>query len=94
MKTVSLTKYGPTITNDIIAMEIYKMIEGEDVENNVVQIDTTGIITMTSKCAKAIFGNLYKKLGASKYYQNVRIINYSMTLEMIIDEAVDSCGNE
>lgn len=94
MKTISLSKYGPTITNDSVAAEIFSLILLEGVENNVVQIDLEGIITMTTKCAKAIFGHLYRELGVSKYYQNVILINYTSTLEMIIDEAIDSCANE
>lgn len=91
MKKYIMKPHGPLITNEQVAKDIYqKIVEMNPLTENVT-IDMRGIITMTTQCAKAIFGQLYKDLGYSLYYQNITIVNKSDTISKIIKMSIEDC---
>ena len=83
--------YGPLVTNENVAKEIYGNIIKMNPKINKVTIDMRGIITMTTQCAKAIFGQLYRELGYSVFYQNISIINKTDTISKIIRMSIEDC---
>lgn len=81
-------KYGPIISDDEsikILSELEKMLEKS---NDKIEIDFSGVIAMTTKSAKTIFGNLYLKLSASGFYNKLAIINATSTIQEIIYDAI------
>ena len=64
MKSISLQQYSPIISDKEKGNVIYNDIFELDPQNEQVEIDMTGIMSMTTFCAKQIFGQLYKKLGS------------------------------
>lgn len=87
----SLASYGPVISDDKIGTEIYKGISKllADNDNNVV-VDFSGIISMTTYCAKEIFGQLCKNLTRAVYQKRIQLENASDDIQFIISRGVDS----
>lgn len=84
MKVIKLSEYGPVISDENTGNEIFeKIIEGLQ-EQESVSIDLKEIKSMATFCAKQIFGMLYIKLGAAKFYDNVKMENVSEDLKTII----------
>lgn len=88
MATISLQKYAPTITQQSKAEEIYQSILALNPMQEQVTIDLKDIITMTTQCARIIFGELYRNLTAEVYYRNIRFLNKSKELHVIIDMGI------
>ncbi len=84
MKQISLNKYGPIISDKELGEEIYKLISGELLKSEKVEIDLLEIKSMATFCAKQIFGNLYLSLGSSNFFDRVYLKNASNDLKMII----------
>ena len=93
MVKISLQKFGPTITNIYVADKVFDIIINSKVREEQIKLDLEGIITMTTQCAKRIFGHLYKELGSDIYYQNIVFENRSETLEMIIEMSIEEMNN-
>lgn len=91
MNNYIMTPYGPLVTNETVAKSIYDAIIKMNPHENQVTIDMRGIIIMTTQCAKAIFGHLYKELGYSLYYQNIVITNKTDTISKIIKMSIEDC---
>lgn len=90
MKTVDLNSFGPTITNETVADQVLRVILEAGIEAEPVMLDVSNLITMTTKCAKHIFGHLYQKLGSDKYYMNVLFKGKSETLGFVIDMGIEN----
>ena len=71
MKSLSLQSYSPIISDKTIGERIYNEILGLDPKENMVEIDMAGIVSMTTYCAKQIFGKLYKELGPKLFEKNI-----------------------
>ena len=88
MATINLQKYAPAVTQQSKAEEIYRSIMAENPQDNHVTIDLTDIITMTTQCARIIFGELYKVLTSEVYYRNIKLLHKSEELGVIIDMGI------
>lgn len=84
MKQISLQQYCPIISDKKKGEIIYKNIYGLNPMEEKVEIDMTGIISMTTFCAKQIFGQLYKVLGSSLFEKNIILKNVSQDVLLII----------
>lgn len=84
MKQISLQQYCPIISDKKKGEIIYKNIYGLNPMEEKVEIDMTGIISMTTFCAKQIFGQLYKMLGSSLFEKNIILKNVSQDVLLII----------
>lgn len=84
MKQISLEQYSPIISDkekgEIIYNDIYRLNPLKEE----VEIDMTGIMSMTTFCAKQIFGQLYKNLGSSLFEKNIILKNVSPDVLLII----------
>lgn len=84
MKQISLQKYSPIISDKDKGEIIYNDIYGLNPQEEKVEIDMTGIMSMTTYCAKQIFGKLYKVLGSSCFENNIILKNVSPDVLLII----------
>lgn len=84
MKSISLQQYSPIISDKEKGNVIYNDIFELDPQNERVEIDMTGIMSMTTFCAKQIFGQLYKKLGSCLFEKNIILKNVSSDVLLII----------
>lgn len=83
MKRIDLTKYAPVFSNEEIGKKVYEDIV-RALQDDVVEIDMTGIKSMATCCSKQVFGVLYKKLGAENFYRRVSIKGASENVKVII----------
>lgn len=84
MKRISLQQYSPIISDKEKGNVIYNDIFELDPQNEQVEIDMTGIMSMTTFCAKQIFGQLYKMLGSCLFEKNIILKNVSSDVLLII----------
>lgn len=84
MKKISLRQYSPIISEKNIGEEIFNNIWNLDPKDNQVEVDMSGIISMTTYSAKQIFGRLYKNLGPSLFENNIILINATNDVILII----------
>lgn len=84
MKTVDLSIYAPIISDKNVGERIYQTIMEKEPESNDLQICLRGVISMTTFCAKQIFGRLYNKLGAQRFGQSIKFYDASDDLMLII----------
>lgn len=89
MNTIQLKKYGVAITQKAIASRIYNDIKNMIPSDNMVVVDMSGVIAMTTQCANIIFGTLYRELGSDTYFQNIKIKNASKAISFVIDMGLD-----
>ena len=95
MVTLDLKKYGPLITSREKGELIYKLIFEEiNKGTDVVEIEMGAIVSMTTFCAKQIFGQIYVKLGAAQYAQRIKLKNASDDVMFIIRIGVTNAVKE
>lgn len=87
-------KYGPIITDEeseIFLSELVEKLKSEDV----IILDFSSIIAMTTKSSKTVFGNIYLKLGREEFYRRIIIKNSTPTIqEIIYDSILNSIKNQ
>ena len=83
MKKISLSDYGPIISTEKEGSDIYNMIKNE-LENDSIQLDMSSIVSMTTYCAKQIFGKLYDDLGAENFFDKIQIKNATDSVKLTI----------
>lgn len=84
MKKVILDKYAPLISSQETSQEIYDSLLAELDQHKVIEVDLKPIKTMATFCAKQIFGQLYIKLTAEKFFERIKLVNVNKDLQMII----------
>lgn len=84
MRSISLQQYSPIISEKEKGNVIYNDILKLNPQVDQVEIDMTGIMSMTTFCAKQIFGQLYKKLGSCLFEKNIILKNVSSDVLLII----------
>ena len=89
-KYYDMKEYAPLFVNKDKANQIYEEIMAMDPENSVITLDLTGIESMTTICAKLIFGRLCKKLGSEVYHNNIVIIGKSNGVDLVIKMGIAS----
>lgn len=94
MKSISLRPYAPIISNRARGKEILDKIMALDPLNNEVTVDMTDIISMTTYCAKQIFGTLYKELGGKVFQKNIILKNVSEDVYLVIRLGIDNVIKE
>ncbi len=87
---VNLSNYGPVIIKKEIGEEILNSILEKKPRENPIEIDMSNIEAMTTLCAKLIFGHLYTSLGADLFNRNIRVVNKTKEIEMVINMGIQS----
>ena len=65
-------------------------IDGDDE----VDVSMTHIVSMTTFCAKQVFGRLYVELGREEYRRRVRLVNVSEDVNFIIRIGITNAVKE
>ena len=94
MTTVNLQSYAPIINDPSKGEEILNKIKSCDPSKNVVTVDFIGIVSMTTFCAKQIFGTLFKELGSETFLKNIIIKNASDDVYLVIKLGLEGTINE
>jgi hypothetical protein len=94
MRKVNLNKYAPLITRRELGDEIYSLIKEELNVSDEVEILMTDVVSMTTFCAKQIFGRLYVELGREEYRRRVHLINSSDDVNFIIRIGITNAVKE
>ena len=85
-----MKEYAPLFVNKERAFKIYEEIMLLDPEHNTITVDLTGIVSMTTICAKIIFGRLCKKLGSKVYHANIHFIGKTDGVDLVIKMGIAS----
>ncbi len=80
----SFKKYTPKFSDKEIAKQIYQDIMRLNPQDMTIIIDMTGLIAMTTICARVIFGKLYVELGAETFTKNIIFEGLSDEIDTII----------
>lgn len=94
MVTVNLNKYAPLITRKELGNEIYSLIKKGLDEDKDVNVHMGNIVSMTTFCAKQIFGRLYVELGREAYLNRVHLIDISEDVNFIIRIGITNAVKE
>lgn len=94
MVSINLNNYAPLITRKETGNEIYSMISDKLKCNEVVEINMEKIVSMTTFCAKQIFGRLYVELGREEYRKRVLLVNLSEDVKFIIRIGITNAVKE
>ena len=94
METINLNKYAPLITRRELGGEIYNLIRHGLDKSGEVEVSMTHIVSMTTFCAKQIFGRLYVELGRDEYRRRIRLVNLSDDVNFIIRIGITNAVKE
>lgn len=89
-KRISLSKYAPVISDKVVGAEILTSIRDLNPRENTIYISMAGIISLTTFCAKQIFGALLKELGESLYDAHIHVDDTTADIDLIIEMGLDS----
>lgn len=78
-----------TITSQEIAKGYFQRIIEMNPRENEVLIDLGSVVTMTTKCARIIFGDIYIALGPELFYKNIVLENCSEGLQLVIEFGIE-----
>lgn len=81
---ISLDAYAPVISEQVKAEEILQKIKDCKPNENVVIIDFSKIVSMTTTSAKLIFGEFYKELGPKIFAEHIVLSKVSDDVYYII----------
>ncbi len=84
MEIYRLKDYAPSLSDKSKAENILNEIKKLDPQNNQIIIDFDGLIAMTTICARIIFGQLYKELGAKTFFENIKMKNVVDSIRIVI----------
>lgn len=83
-KCFSFKEYAPSLSDKSKANQILTKIEELDPTNNQITIDFSGLIAMTTICARLIFGKLYVQLGSELFSKNILMKNVEEPIKIVI----------
>ncbi len=94
MATIDLSKYAPLITRRELGDEIYSLIKARLDKDGEVVVSMINIVSMTTFCAKQIFGRLYVGMGREEFRQRVHLVNLSEDVKFIIRIGITNAVKE
>lgn len=83
-KRFSFSNYKPSLSDKNKADAIFSEIQKLSPKQNKVIIDLSGIVAMTTICARLIFGRLYVELGADCFSKNIVLKNIEEPVKIVI----------
>lgn len=87
---IDLSQYSSVISDRELGGRIFQDISRSVEENELITIDLSGVIVMTTYCAKQIFGNLFLKLGQDEFYRRISFRGATKDFKIIIQESIQS----
>ena len=94
MKQYDLTSFAPLFVDKEKAQKAYDDIMELDPTNNEIEVDMTGIESMTTLCGKIIFGRIAKEIGLSLFYKMIKFKGLTEEVELIINMGIHSAVEE
>jgi len=94
MKKIELKKYGPIISDKKLGEELYNLINDSLKDQQTIELDMTGIISMATFCAKQIFGRLYLNLSPEVFFDRIELKNTTDDLKLIIKIGIQNAIEE
>lgn len=91
---ISLTEYGPLISDKKVGDVIYEKINNALKKEHIVDVDFRSIISMATFCAKQIFGKLYIELGSNDFFDRIKFHNTNEDLKIIIKMGIHNAIEE
>lgn len=88
--TIHISNITRSIASARVGEEILIRIRDELGKHDVITVDLIDVITITTYCAKQIFGQLYKDLGVSEALRRMRMINASADVKTAIRLGIDA----
>lgn len=89
MDTFELKKDYRSITSLEASKEVYSIIKNHITNSDKpLSIDFTGVLAITTFCAKDIFGKLYRELGPTKFHEQLRLLNVKEDFKIVIQEGI------
>ena len=82
--------FGTAITTPDQGNRLYEAITDRISAGGDVKLDFDGVLSMTTFCAKQVFGRLYVELGAESFYQRVKFQNASEDLKIVVQTGIES----
>lgn len=87
---VQLRDYGRSITNEDVGNRVLSDIKTALKTSDVVDVDFAGIASMTTSCAKQVFGTLYADMGPEAFFSRLVLKNASEDLRIVINNGIKS----
>jgi len=84
---INLSKYGKIISTDDTSNTILKDIEKLLEKSELISINALGVVIST-KSARLIFGNLYKKLSKLDFNKKIHFKNASTSFMFAVNEGI------
>ena len=85
-----MTQFAPLFVDKQKAQVVYNEIQELDPKNNTIIVNMSGLISMTTICAKIIFGRLCKHLGPEIYHRNIKFVGKSEGIDLVIRMGIAS----
>ena len=80
--------YSEAITNEQVGLKLKIEIDKELQSSDVIEVDFDGVLTMTTNCAKQIFGEMYEKMGAEQFYRRIIMIAANEDIQLSITQGI------
>ena len=81
---VTLRQFGASIVTPERGMDVYNYLKSCYDKEEMLVIDMSETVSMTTYCARQIFGELYIELGAVRFYNTIKLKNLSDELALVI----------
>lgn len=88
MKLLKLKEKYCNITSFAIAQDLYTNINSKLESEGIITIDFEDVLSLTTSCAKDIFGKLYLELGAKGFHDKIQFLNTKEDFRIIIQEGI------
>lgn len=90
MAQFSFNEYSPSLSAKVTAEEVFNKIWDLNPQENIVTIDLSQMVAMTTICARVIFGALYLRLGKDSFNRHIIFNGMSDTLRIVINWGIES----
>lgn len=87
---INLLDFGSVINDKETGEALYSAIKVLLKENNTVEVNFSGVITMATFCAKQTFGRLYVELGPQDFFNRLVLKNANSDLKFIVRTGIES----
>ena len=84
---LTLSTFGKIISTDNTSEEILKSIDKQLRKSNTVNVNAEDVVIST-KCARLIFGTLYKRLKKNEFNKKIQFKNASPSFMFAINEGI------
>ncbi len=89
MTSIDIAKeFSPNITSSELGELVYKSLLERLNNDQSIDLDFSGVNSVTTMCSKKIFGKLYYELGEEKFYSAIKFKNVNEDVKVIIYDGI------